>query len=176
MGEVKEENSVYDAREVLDKVSERIKVKSRTHLAKEIGVAQSTLHYNEAQNELPWRSLINYAVARGWSIDELLGLKSNSGDTDNTYADVRTKESSPNVSQEPINTEFTLKCCRVVVQTIERYLAHPDVQQRSLGEKRLIELRIDLVEILMRIALETQCNQVLIDSTCRSILTIKQAY
>jgi hypothetical protein len=176
VGEVKEEHAVYDAREVLDKVSERIKVKSRTHLAKEIGVAQSTLHYNEAQNELPWRSLINYAAAKGWSIDELLGLKSGSSELSNTQADVRAIGNSQNLSEERLNTDFALKCCKLVVQTIERYLAHPDVQQRRLGEKRLSELRVDLVEILMRIALETQCNQVLIDSTCRSILTIKQAY
>lgn len=172
MGEVKEEHAVYDAREVLDKVSERIKVKSRTHLAKEIGVAQSTLHYNEAQNELPWRLLINYAAAKGWSIDELLGLKSEN----NFQSESRMSSSPKNVAEDRLNTDFALKCCKLVVQTIERYLAHPDVQQRRLGEKRLSELRVDLVEILMRIALETQCNQVLIDSTCRSILTIKQAY
>lgn len=165
MAEIKDEKALFNASKVLDRVSDLINVKSRTHLAKEIGVAQSTLHRQETHNELPWRTVIELAKERGWSLDEILGLANNSSKT----------SSSPTNDEKP-HTEFVLKCSKTVVQIIERYLAHPDVQQRGLGEKRLIELRIDLVEILMRIALETQCNQVLIDSTCRSILTIKQAY
>lgn len=166
MSEVKEDQNVFDAKKVLDKVSERINVKSRTHLAKEIGVAQSTLHYNEAQNDLPWRMLVNYAVSKGWSIDELLDLK----------ADQNATASSKSVGCEKPNTDFILKCSKVVTKIIEQYVVHPDVRQRRLSEARLSELRIDLVEVLMRIALDTQCNEVLIDATCRSILTIKQAY
>ncbi len=165
MAELKDDKTVFDASEVLNRVSDLINVKSRTHLAKEMGVAQSTLHRQETHNELPWRTVIELAKTRGWSLDEILGISANP-----------TRAIQPAKSEEKSQTDFVLKCCKIVVQTIERYLAHPDVQQRRLGEKRLSELRVDLVEILMRIALETQCNQVLIDSTCRSILTIKQAY
>ncbi len=165
MAEIKDDRTLFNASKVLDRVSDLINVKSRTHLAKEIGVAQSTLHRQETHNELPWRTVIELAKERGWSLDEILDI-----------ANRPSRADSPSVKEEKPHTEFVLKCSKTVVQTIEKYLAHPDVQQRRLGEKRLSELRIDLVEILMRIALETQCNQVLIDSTCRSILTIKQTY
>ncbi len=165
MAELKDDRTVFDASKVLDRVSDLINVKSRTHLAKEIGVAQSTLHRQETHNDLPWRSVVELAKKHGWSLDNILDISAS------------TSKASPTPQNyEKPNNDFILKCCKVVTKIIEQYVVHPDVRQRRLSDARLSELRIDLIEVLMRIALDTQCNEVLIDATCRSILTIKQAY
>lgn len=151
---------------VLDTLQHRLSANSRSDLARVLGMFPSTLHRQESNGELPYRQLISIVEEKGWSLDEILGLK---GHETVSPQPVRASDEKP-------NTEFVLRCCKVVTKVIEQYVAHPDVRQRRLSEARLSELRIDLVEVLMRIALDTQCNEVLIDATCRSILTIKQAY
>ncbi len=151
---------------VLDILQNRLSATSRSDLARALGMFPSTLHRQESNGELPYRQLISIAEERGWSLDEILGIKGSEA----------VSPQPEHVPSEKLKTDFVLICSKVVTTTIERYVIHPDVLQRGLSEPSLSELRINLVEVLMRIALDTQCNEVLIDATCRSILTIKQAY
>jgi len=151
-------DSVRSSR-VLEELQKRLNVKSKSELARLLGLAPSTLLRQETNGELPYRQLIELAEINGWSMDELLCLK----------------ESGKSQSAECLTIELMIRYVAIVVRVSEKYLTSAEIKKRDLGDKKIASLRIELAKILMELAITTQGNEAAVDLACRSILTINSA-
>lgn len=139
---------------VLDKMQNRLEVKHRADLGRMIGVPQSTMSRLELKGELPLQQILDFAIVKGWSLDELFGIGSSKETTDMTQL---------------------LKYTEMVISISEKYLNSNEVKRRDLGDKKIASLRVELGKILMELAVTTKGNHAALDIACRSILTINSA-
>lgn len=139
---------------VLDKLQLRLDVKHRVDLGRLIGVPQSTMSRLELKGELPLQQILEFAVAKGWSLDEIFGIR---------------------VNNDAIDINEIVKYTEMVINISEKYLNSTEVKKRELGDKKLASLRVELGKILMELAVTTKGNHAALDIACRSILTINSA-
>lgn len=144
---------------VIDALQRRLGVKSRSELARYLGLSPSTLLRQEGNGELPYKQMIDLAEKNNWSMDEILHLKN---------AEITNQ-------QLDLPVELIKKYVVMVVRISEKYLNSDEISKRNLGEKKLASLRIDLAKILIELAITTKGNEAAVDLACRSILTINSA-
>jgi hypothetical protein len=139
---------------VLDKLQSRLEVKHRVELGRMLGVPQSTMSRLELKGELPLQQILDFAISKGWSLDELFG---NGG------------------GKETADIDQLVKYTEMVVIISEKYLNSDEIKRRDLGDKKITSLRVELGKILMELAVTTKGNHAALDIACRSILTINSA-
>jgi hypothetical protein len=153
----------FQASKIIDGVQKRLGLPNRTALARYIGISPSTLLRQEENGDVPYRKFIKLAKDNNWSLDCIFFT------------------SKEVISNKNIKDEADLK---IQVQLMNKHLAQAiHLSENVLLEhkdllivfehQQLTELRVELTQAMIELALCADINEASLVIFCKSFLRFK---
>ncbi|NOU50250.1 bacteriophage CI repressor [Pseudoalteromonas sp. JBTF-M23] len=150
---------------VIERLSNRLNVKSDRALSKEMGLSLSAVNQARKRGSLPWEGLIGLCKAKGISLDWLFDINPSDNKKHNLGPTPELIHSKVNVDKELIRAEL-ISVSTFVDEVMDQVL------EKDMPASRVLEIRKSLAPILVDAAIEYDMDKAIVAAVARSTLKL----